>query len=370
MSLSPHRGASGVPLNFGALAARVDLFALVARYSGPGKHSGHSATYSCPNPAHFDANPSFQVTTNKAGRQVARCFSQCDWHGDALDLVKWLENLDTKEAAQWLRRYLGEPEAVTFSKKTFTIPSNSAPSIPPKYTTKVVRPSAERAARFMERYLAARMWPSEVVEEFALEVVLDSAQECRVRHHFFAPVGPGEWGSVYWQDRGTSKAPQKWLSPFGHSPVLFNLRSLLEAEALEAVVICEGPADTITASVVLKGCHRVAVIGVPGANAWRAEWASYVEGLRIVIAADNDEAGKNLTEKIFASVGRTVAVLDLKDFNDLSECYKSAGPEALRLLLLAALGEEPEVEARTLEASIELLLKHFPEGSLIESETL
>lgn len=370
MSLSSQKGAIGAPLNFGALVARVDLFALVARYSGPGKYSGHSATYSCPNPAHFDAHPSFQVTTTKAGRQVARCFSQCDWHGDALDLVKWIENLDTKEAAQFLRRYLGEPEAVTFSKKVSSTPRNSAPSIPPKYITKAAKPSAERGARFMERHLSWRMWPAEVVEEFALEVVLDSAEECRVRHPFFAYVNPGEWRLVYWQDRGTSKSPQKWLSPFGMSPALFNLKSL-EADALEAVVICEGPADTISASVALKGCDRVAVIGVPGASAWRAEWAPFVQGLRVVVAADNDEAGKKLEEKIVASVGREVALLRLhEDYKDISELYKSAGPEALRLLLLAALGEEPEVEARSLEASIALLLEHFPEGSLIESEAL
>lgn len=370
MSLSSQKGASGVPLNFGALVARVDLFALVARYSGPGKYSGHSATYSCPNPAHFDAHPSFQVTTNKAGRQVARCFSQCDWHGDALDLVKWIENLDTKEAAQFLRRFLGEPEVVTFSKKTSFTPRVSSSYISPKYTTKVERPSAERGARFMERHLSWRMWPAEVVEEFALEVVLDSAGECRVRHPFYTYVSPGEWRLTYWQDRGTSKSPQKWLSPFGMSPALFNLKSL-EADALEAVVICEGPADTITASLVLKGCDRVAVIGVPGASVWRHEWASFVQGLRVVIAADNDEAGRTLEKKIFASVGREVALLRLeKEYNDLSDYYKSAGPEALRLLLLAALGEEPEVEARTLEASIALLLQHFPEASQVESETV
>lgn len=370
MSLSPTKGASGAPLNLGALVARVDLFALVSRYSGPGKYSGRSASYSCPNPAHFDAHPSFQVTTNKAGKQVAQCFSQCEWHGDALDLVKWIENLDTKEAAQWLRRFLGEPETISFSKKESSTPKNSAPTIPPKYTAKTAKPSAEREARFMARHLLWRMWPAEVVEEFALEVVLDSAGECRVRHPFFAYVSPGEWRLVYWQDRGTSKSPQKWLSPYGMSPALFNLKSL-EANGLEAVVICEGPADTISASLVLKGCSRVAVIGVPGASAWRAEWAELVSGLRVVIAADNDEAGRKLEQKISASIGREVSLLRLEDkYNDLTDCYQSGGAESLRLLILAALGQEPETEARTLEASIELLLQYFPEASQVESETV
>jgi hypothetical protein len=131
-------------------------------------------------------------------------------------------------------------------------------------------------------------------------------------------------------------------------------------------VICEGAADTITATLALEGCERVAVVGVPGVNAWKPEWSRLITGLRVVVAADNDEAGKKLEEAVASSVAAPVAFVRFhEEQNDLTETAKSAGLEYLRSLLLSALATQPEATTRSLEESVELLLQYFPEGTLV-----
>ena len=72
------------------LVAAVELPALVEARSGQGRRSGGRYLFRCPNPAHPDTHPSFTVWRTPAGKWRARCQSQCDWQGDALDLVQWL----------------------------------------------------------------------------------------------------------------------------------------------------------------------------------------------------------------------------------------------------------------------------------------
>ena len=120
MTLSPSRASLRTPENLSELIQLVDLNQLVSRYTGNGRTSGKVTTYSCPHPAHPDTHPSFTVTTNGKGKEVAKCFSQCAWQGDALELVKWLEGLSTGEAASWLRRFIGQAESASFVSKAPT----------------------------------------------------------------------------------------------------------------------------------------------------------------------------------------------------------------------------------------------------------
>ncbi len=355
MSLSPSRASKEAPGNLSDLVSQVDLNQLVSRYTGNGRTSGKVTTYSCPHPAHPDTHPSFTVTTNGNGKEVAKCFSQCAWHGDALELVKWLEGLSTGEAASWLRRFIGQAQEQTFYSKKAESPRKVLPLYPQGEEL-----TGESAERFMKKYLSSRGWPCEVAEKFSLSVVLDSSGKARIRHPYFTPTSSGEWVLSYYQDRGDKTSLPKWKSPKGSIPQLFNLKSL-EADSLEGVVICEGAADTITASLALEGCPFVAVIGVPGVSAWRDEWASFVNGLRIVVAADNDEAGRTLEQRIRNSVKSPVTYVRATH-GDLTEIANEIGLESLRALLLTGLGELPEATPRTLDESTALLLAYFPEA--------
>ena len=363
MNSNPPRGGTHAPGDLASLVARTDLPALVERYSGPGRASGGTVTYSCPNPAHPDRSPSFTVTT-RGGRQLARCWSQCDWSGDALDLVKWLEGIDTTAAADYLRALLGESPRIQNRNRAgasrVVTPKRTAPVSYPATTTDTRRPSQPVAARYLEKYLRSRGWPSEVAERHGLEVIVDTAGSLRVRHPYRVPNRGGGWRVSYYQDRDLGESRVKWLSPRGASPVPYNLESL-ERESLVGVVVCEGPADTITAEVALADLDDVAVIGVPGSGAWRAEWGTLLDGLRVVVAADNDPAGEKLTAAVCSSVRTPVAVVRWTR-KDLTETALEEGLSAVREVLLAGLHQHSTKEERTLDESVRLLLEAFPEA--------
>lgn len=341
MSISTFSGAYAHTDSLASLVARTDLAQLVETYSGtPPRRSGGSFLFSCPNPAHPDRNPSFTVSKDRAGKEWARCQSACAWHGDALDLVKWLEGLDIKEAAQRLRDFLGDYVPATY--RAGVIPSNR---VTPQeaHRLQIVEDTSrhlegDQARGLMKRYLDSRKWPERVAQEFSLEVVLDKGGAPRVRHSFLSPDSLGGWLVTHYQDRAINTLKEgdaKWLSS-STPKTLYNLPAL-ERDGVRAVVICEGCPDTITAHLALEGSD-VAAIGVTGVYAWRKEYAQVLDGLLVVVAADNDEAGKKLEEAILSST-RSEVRLFRPAHNDLTDTAKVLGLEALRTALLLAAQE-------------------------------
>lgn len=343
------------------LVGRVDLCALVERYSGPGRVNGARTLFRCPHPSHPDTHPSFDVHRDTDGVQRGRCRSACMWSGDALDLVKWLEDLDTAEAISWLRDYTGTAEP-TRRERAPRSKTPAPPKAPPPLPTSDRLPE-EKAAQVMADYLAHRGWPSRVVERFGLEVVLDRHRSPRIRHPFHVPTPSGPV-VVSWQDRAHPTGGRaKWLAPEGRPLPLWNLHTL--TDTTEAVVLTEGPADGITAALALEDRPEVAVLGVPGVNGWRKGWSAMFAGLPVLIAADNDTAGTRLRDTLTADLGPVVAALyelRLREANDLGELWRAGGGQALRALLLAGIGEptsppepspvaEPASEARCVVCS-------------------
>lgn len=339
------------------LVGRVDLVALVSTYAGSGRTTGSRTTFHCPHPAHTDRHPSFVVSLTRNGRQVWRCFSQCDRHGDALELLKWLDNLDTATAAARLRSFLGEP-----------IPATQRPmrhmSVQPVQSADLSQQCSaindERASWLLEKYAESRGWDVQTIERFGLTVVRDARGCVRIRHPFYAPNAEGEWVCAYWQDRGTRGVLPKWLSPRGVSPVLFNLRSL-ESETVRAIIICEGAPDTITASSALLDAPSIACVGVPGVSAWRSEWAPLFRSLRIVVAADPDDAGHRLEDAVRRTLTQPITLVRLSH-GDLTDTAKAVGISELRELLLTACATtQPQHDPE----GIDLLRAYFPGARLI-----
>ena len=347
-----------------ALVAQADLNQLVSRHTPSIRTSCNVTHYRCPNPAHEDRNPSFTVTTTRQGKQIARCFSQCAWQGDALDFLKWHEGLSTHEAGVQLRNQFGKGLESSFEPIT-TIQRKSVLSILPKLQEAAKKENSTDDEAFLASYLRSRNWPPSVIDTFNLHVVTDSKNEKRVRHVSYAPHENGEWVATYWQDRGSRKAFPKWLSPPQSTPILFNLQSL-QSPQLEAVVICEGAADAITASLALEGCNLVGIVGVPGASAWQPMWAQLFRGLRVVVAADDDEAGQQLEQRISQSL-TTAPAFYRPSHGDLTDTAKAVGLDAVRTTLLGLLGTQPEQPQRT-NCDISLLQEFFPLGFVTESK--
>lgn len=331
------------------LVARVDLPALVERYAGPGRHTAGRWTFQCPNPGHHDRHPSFTVTRARSGRWYARCWSQCADRGplDALAFVQWLDGLDTAEAAAKLRAFNGDPDPYTVasSKRTTSGPApkpstgspsygRTAPETPP-YTPPVdtdPRMPTGAGTELLHRYCTFRGWPFEVIERHGLEAVTVRGWPA-IRHPYRVPNGDGGLSVMWWQDRPRSGPGRpKWLAPTGHRPVPFGLEQLT-GDDLRTVIVCEGPADAITAGVAAEPFGTtVAAIGIPGVHAWTAGWTAFVAGLHVIVCTDPDPAGDDLA-------GRIVTDLDTAGCRvhryrpgdgDLTDTAKRTGLEAVR----------------------------------------
>lgn len=315
------------------LVALVDLPALVERYSGPGKGAGNRFTYRCPNPQHADSTPSFHVYRDKRGKWRCTCWSQCNWKSkDALDLICWLEGCDIPRGKDKLRAFMGLP-----ASDTWVPPVQKRPAAPPMLKPQRTiaeqlqatrTPSPEICEQVMAEYLHWRGWSESDIRHFGLSVVLDDYGRVRVRHPFHEQTPEGR-KVVAWQDRAKGNAKQKWIGPEGVTLPLHNVDAL--NDEVRAVIICEGPADTISATVALhKSAHpRIVAVGVAGVHGWRDEWAPLFAGRRVLTAADSDAAADNLRETVDKSlrpVALTIQHLLLpKEVKDLTEWCLQCG---------------------------------------------
>jgi len=320
------------------LIAGIDLPALVAHYAGPGKHSAGNWQFHCPHSAHADSKPSFSVFTGRDGVWRCHCLSQCGHVGDALDFLQWLHGCETGEAVKRLREWAGQPAPLPHHPKAKSKQAKATIAVQDPGYAVVNDPAA------MSGYLASRSWPTEVVQAFGLQVVrLNRASEAATLRvlHPFTEYRAGEWRETSWQARRLDNAEgTRWLGPRGASLPLYNLRAL-DTEALSAAVICEGPADTVSAWLATRDIAGLAVVGVAGSQAWRREWRDYFAGLAVVIAGDNDAAGEAFTLKVATDLrgvaSTLIAACPPAGVSDLTDMAKAHGLDAVRRLLTEVL---------------------------------
>ncbi len=100
-------------------------------------------------------------------------------------------------------------------------------------------------------------------------------------------------------------------------PAPFCAHLLFWAEPGEKVLICEGPVDTLLA--VQAG---YVAIGLPGAGAWRPEWARWLLPFEVYLALDPDPAGRRAAQRIASDLwrlGKTARRLPIPDGMDLAD---------------------------------------------------
>jgi hypothetical protein len=79
-------------------------------------------------------------------------------------------------------------------------------------------------------------------------------------------------------------------------------------ERSSLVLLVEGPADALAAR-----SHGLPAIAVPGADAWRAEWAELLAGRQVTVLMDADEVGRKAARRIHEDLrgGADAVVLDI-----------------------------------------------------------
>ena len=76
----------------------------------------------------------------------------------------------------------------------------------------------------------------------------------------------------------------------------------------ERVLLVEGPSDMLAARSA-----GLPAIAVPGANAWRSEWASTLDGRRVVVVMDCDRPGRQAAARIAEDLERRDIVAGIYD---------------------------------------------------------
>ena len=335
------------------LKARTDLAALVAERVGAGKRVGRRELFTCPNPAHEDRHPSFDVDTIA---QVWRCRSACNEWGDAIDLLVWLDGWSKADAIAYLAERCGlEPVDGAGHRRgrslSTYLPKTPAPTAPVVHLVEQSTDTARRVdgaagVQVLDEFLASRGWSRETAELVGLSVV-QHRDGYRVRFPFLR-----DGVAMVWQDRAAQPAdhPQKWRAPKGATLYPFGLDCLHRYDGpadtwptcplvgTPAVWLCEGPADAVT---LLEHFPTISALGLPGVDGWRDEYAAALAGVPVVLVADNDDAGTKLRTVVARSLaGRTslVQVHVPEAHNDLGDWHQAAG-ESFAGELMAAVDD-------------------------------
>ena len=103
------------------------------------------------------------------------------------------------------------------------------------------------------------------------------------------------------------------------------------------VFIVEGVTDV---AALVDAYSKPAVVGIPGAAAWRPSWAPAFEGLVVYVVGDNDQAGELFRAKLAGDLGPVArAVTQVwvpPEHNDVAAWRKGLDPEAFDAELMAA----------------------------------
>lgn len=332
------------------LLARVSLEELVLERTAEARRHGSRITYRCPNPMHPDAHPSFTVDTR---RQRWACWSRCNAHGDAIAFLEWCEGMSKGDAIRYLAdRYNVRP--VSGRDDGRRPRSSYRPPMPWVPTVNLVRDMSDvdtarpvtgpDAVRVLDDFLAGRGWSRTTAERVGLSVVR-SWDGYRVRFPF-----PRAGVACIWQDRATMPADRepKWHTPKGATLYPFGLDSAARYDGptdewpscpvlgSPAVWITEGPADAVT---LLEHFPTITVLGLPGAGLWRDEWTAAVDGVPVVLVADNDDAGERLRATVDGALESRAPLVHVRvpeQHNDVGEWHLSAGerfePELLAVV--------------------------------------
>jgi DNA primase len=302
---------------------RIDIVELISRYT-PLKRSG--TTYKGLCPFHNERTPSFIVFPNSSNW---RCFGACGVGGDIFSFVMRKENLDFRDALQWLAREVGiDVEAAerdtSTNQRTLLYELNELAG---NYFREVLlhHPAAQSARDYLQR----RGINEQTSERFALGYALDSWSGLRdyllekgyaleqqiaaglvkrneernstfdaFRHRLMIPIRDRQGRVIGFGGRVLDKGEPKYLNTsdtpvFHKSRIIYGLDLAHQAiRADNRVVIVEGYMDVIAAHQ--HGfANVVACMGTSLTTDQLQQLQRFTENF--VLALDADAAGQQAT---------------------------------------------------------------------------
>ena len=304
------------------------------------KREGRGIHVRCP--VHAERSPSCSITIGPDGTVRAKCFG-CDWSGDALGLVGAVRGLNPDREFRKIlaeaARLAGVDLAATSSAPASS--KSAAPEVaPPRPAPQPARaplrpPVAELTALWqaagplaatqvdptdsdlaISHFCARRRWWPAAVD--SLKVVRALPLE-----HDFPAWWPATWaqswrlavlafeadgriGSIHARAIDEQTPKTRWPRNCEASGLFFATllgRALLRAQKphVEGVVLVEGLTDFIAAALAMEG-RPWAVLGATSGSFPALAKLAWPEGVRAVVATDQDPAGERYFREIRAAL--------------------------------------------------------------------
>lgn len=233
-------------------------------------------------PAHLqrtgkaDRNPSWFINAD-TGAHI--CFS-CDFKGSLYSLISYVQGIDFESAKNWA----GSPSDLASKFERLTKPKKTNPIEEQTYITESMLDAFVTPPDFA---LQARGLTAEAA--VAYDVRWD-----RHKENWIIPIrDPYTNKLLGWQEKGhKTRYFNNYPAGVHKSKTLFGFNNYVEGD----MIVVESPLDVVRlASVGIKGG-----VATYGASVSIAQFNLIRSGQRIIIAMDNDTAGRSSSESILA----------------------------------------------------------------------
>lgn len=291
---------------------------------GARKMSGSASSFRCPlAEAHSNGDKSPSLSIFRDGNRTAAKCHGCGLAGSPVTVAAQVWGVELPEAARRLADEIG-----------LYVPDPKGDRRSPPGLTLEQFASEKRLDLDFLRELGLRTRSD---GRAAVEIPYRDAdgEELRVRLRWALSAGDG-----------STWAPGEGLH-------LYGLDRLAEAPKGKSVIVVEGETDCLACWT-----HGAVAVGCPGATAWRPEWARHLEGRRVYIWREPDDAGTRFARSVASDIpdARVIPAPDgLKDLHDLhmevegdTDAFRQRFRELARGAVPAAdVLAEPELDPRS-----------------------
>ena len=140
----------------------------------------------------------------------------------------------------------------------------------------------------------------------------------------------------------------------GQGLYLYGLWRLSEMRKAGWVLLVEGESDCHSAWL-----HDIPALGVPGAEAWRSEWAVHLDGLDVYVWQEPDMGGETFVSSLQRDLPKAKVLTPPKGVKDLSEAHIQ-GRDVVALVERLKAEARPIAEAKTLAQTAKTLSELAP----------
>lgn len=287
-----------------------------------------------------DVHPSLCVDEGREGRVLVHCEAGCATEAVVAAIGRQMGELspnssETRATAQRRTRSLDNPQASTVAHHAQCSESGAA--------------RLQCSDLTLEAYASAKGFPVGFLTKLGIrQVPYQGGTALRIPYFDEG----GEEAAIRFRLRLAKNADAdgrfKWRT--GSKTMPYGLWRLSMAQATQGIVLVEGESDAHT--LWLKG---IPALAIPGANTWKPEWASCLEGIPTVFAVrETDAAGSAFIGRLLATpaLRDRLRIVDLptKDANELyqrdPDGFEVAFAEALDQSTVAVEEERTAAEAK------------------------